>query len=47
MLQLRYVKDRSMTMSEASVDVVVEVIENFYPQQASGKDQFLWDVREK
>jgi len=32
-------------MSEASVDIVVEVVENYYPQQAAGKDQFLWDLQ--
>ena len=32
-------------MSEASVDIVVEIVENYYPQQAAGKDQFLWDLQ--
>ena len=31
-------------MSEASIDVIVEVVETFYPGQASGNDQFLWDL---
>ena len=32
-------------MSE--IDIVVEVIETFYPGQASGNDQFLWDLHIK
>ena len=31
-------------MSEASIDVIAEVVETFYPGQASGNDQFLWDL---
>lgn len=34
-------------MSEASVDVVVEVIESFYQGQAAGNDQFLWNLHVK
>jgi hypothetical protein len=34
-------------VSEASVDVIVEVVETFYPGQASGNDQFLWDLHIK
>jgi len=26
------------------IDVEVEVVETFYPGQASGNDQFLWDL---
>jgi len=31
-------------MSEASIDVIAEVVETFYPGQAAGNDQFLWDL---
>jgi hypothetical protein len=31
-------------MSEASIDVIVEVVETFYPGQGINNDQFLWDL---